>query len=255
MSLLELDDVRVSYRTDHGLVHVVDGVGLTVEAGTTVGLVGESGSGKSTLAKAIVGLAPVTRGEVRHRGVSVTRARGPRLRRLRERVQMVFQDPYASLNPRLTVGQLVEEPLREHTRLGRAERRREVARLLGLVHLDEAVAARYPFQFSGGQRQRIAIARALAVSPELVIADEITSALDVSVQATILNLLRELQRETGIAFLFISHNLAVVRYLADSVAVMHRGRVVEDGPARELFAAPRDPYTQALVAAVPRLRR
>ncbi len=255
MSLLTVEDLRVSYRTTHGSLLAVDGVDLSLEAGSTLGLVGESGSGKSTLAKAIVGLAPVSSGRITFSDEDIGRASGAALKRIRKRVQMIFQDPYSSLNPRMTVGQAIEEPMAEHLDLSRSQRRAETARLLELVGLAEADARLYPFQFSGGQRQRIAIARALAVQPELIVADEITSALDVSVQSTVLNLLRELQRTTGVALLLISHNLAVVRYLSPKVAIMHLGRVVEVGPTQELFSAPTHPYTKVLLDSVPRLHR
>jgi peptide/nickel transport system ATP-binding protein len=255
MSLLTVKDLRVSYRTTHGSLLAVDGVDLSLEAGSTLGLVGESGSGKSTLAKAIVGLAPVSSGRITFGDEDIGRASGAALKRIRKRVQMIFQDPYSSLNPRMTVGQAIEEPMAEHLDLSRSQRRAETARLLELVGLAEADAQLYPFQFSGGQRQRIAIARALAVQPELIVADEITSALDVSVQSTVLNLLRELQRTTGVALLLISHNLAVVRYLSPQVAIMHHGRVVEAGPTQELFSAPMHPYTKVLLDSVPRLHR
>jgi len=239
MSGLVFEDVSVRY----GTTTVLDEVSLTVPPGQIVGLVGESGSGKSTLARAAVGLAPVRSGRILLDG-------GPLPRRGRERpVQMVFQDPFSSLDPRMTVGESIAEAI--PVRLGRAARRQEIARLLELVHLDPERATSLPGQLSGGQRQRIALARALAGRPQVVIADEITSALDVSVQGAILNLVREMQRELGLSMLFISHNLAVVRYVATHVAVMYQGRIVEQGPTAEVLAAPRDDYTKSLLAAVP----
>ena len=236
MSPLVLDELSVRY----GRTTVVDGVDLIVGDGQIVGLVGESGCGKSTVARAVVGLAPVSGGSVVLDGVPLP-SRG------RHRpVQMVFQDPYSSLDPRMTIGETISEALPRGT-----DQRGEVARLLRLVHLDPARAASLPKQLSGGQRQRVAFARALAARPEVVIADEITSALDVSVQASILNLVREMQRELGLSMLFISHNLAVVRYVADTVAVMHQGRIVESGATDDVLTRPRDAYTRGLLAAIP----
>jgi peptide/nickel transport system ATP-binding protein len=239
MSELTFDAVTVRY----GRLTAVDDVTLRVPAGRVVGLVGESGSGKSTLARAAVGLVPVTGGRVLLDGRPVpSRGRNRPL-------QMVFQDPYSSLDPRMTIGETVAEAIPPG--LTRTERRAEVARLLEMVHLDAARAAAYPGQLSGGQRQRVALARAIAGRPRVVVADEITSALDVSIQGAILNLVRELQRELGLSMLFISHNLAVVRYVADDVAIMLRGRLVEQGPAAQVLAAPRHDYTRALLDAVP----
>jgi oligopeptide/dipeptide ABC transporter ATP-binding protein len=253
--LLEIEGLRVSYRTGRGLLNAVDGVDLALPANATLGLVGESGSGKSTLAKAVVGLAPISGGTIRFSGRDLrTLSRGDRSKQGKH-LQLVFQDPYSSLNPRMTVGESIAEPLRRHSAVGRFERRAEVKRLLQVVGLSASDSEGFPHQFSGGQRQRIALARALAVKPDLIVADEITSALDVSVQASILALLKEVQRETGISFLLISHNLAVVRYLAQTIAVMHLGKIVERGRAEEIFTNPRHPYTAALIAAVPRLHR
>ncbi|KAB2384837.1 ABC transporter ATP-binding protein [Actinomadura montaniterrae] len=253
--LLTVDGLRVTYPGGERPLHAVDGVSLHIEAGTTLGLVGESGSGKSTLGRGILGLAPVTAGTVRLNGKDITHATAKARRDLCSQIQMVFQDPYASLNPRMPVGKAIVEPMAEHLSLSNRELRLESGRLLELVGLSASDANRYPFQFSGGQRQRIAIARALALKPSLIIADEITSALDVSVQAAILNLLRELQRETGVAFLFISHNLAVVRYLSDRIAVMNLGKIVEEADAGRLFSEPRHPYTSVLIGAVPRVHQ
>ena len=237
MSELRFENVIVRY----GSTTAVDGVDLTVPKGQIVGLVGESGSGKSTLARAAVGLAPFD-GRILLDGQPVpTRGRHRPL-------QMVFQDPYSSLDPRMSIGESVLEAMPGGTR---AQRRSEVARLLELVHLDPARAAVRPAELSGGQRQRVALARALAGRPRVVIADEITSALDVSIQGAVLNLVRELQRELGLSMLFISHNLAVVRYVATHVAVMHDGRIVEEGPTAQMLADPDHDYTRELLAAVP----
>jgi peptide/nickel transport system ATP-binding protein len=239
MSELRFDGVTVRY----GATTAVDDVSLTVPPGQIVGLVGESGSGKSTLARAAVGLAPVTEGAITLDGRPVpTKGRNRPL-------QMVFQDPYSSLDPRMSIGESIAEAMPGGG--SRAERRAEVERLLGLVHLDPTRAGARPSELSGGQRQRVALARALAGRPALVIADEITSALDVSIQGAVLNLVRELQRELGLSMLFISHNLAVVRYVATHVAVMHQGRIVEEGPTAQVLAAPDHDYTRELLAAVP----
>ncbi|WP_134667484.1 MULTISPECIES: ABC transporter ATP-binding protein [unclassified Amycolatopsis] len=239
MSELVFDSVSVRYGGRRGLT-AVDGVSLTVPAGKVVGLVGESGSGKSTLAKAAVGLSPVSAGRVLLGGVDVRKL--PRRRPL----QMVFQDPYSSLNPRMTIGESIAEAMPRG-----ADRSAEVARLLELVNLDPERAAHLPGQLSGGQRQRVALARALAGQPQALIADEITSALDVSVQGAVLNLVRSVQRQLGLSMLFISHNLAVIRYLSDFVAVMYLGRIVEAGPAEQVLADPQHPYTRDLLDAAP----
>ncbi len=229
----ELRFENVSVRFGHR-VTAVDGVDLTVPAGSVVGLVGESGSGKSTLARAAVGLVPLSGGRVTLDGAPVpTRGRRP--------LQMVFQDPYSSLNPRMTIGATIAEAVPRGT-----DRKAEVARLLELVDLPDR-ASRYPAELSGGQRQRVAIARALAGRPEVLIADEITSALDVSIQGAVLNLIRDLQRTLDLTILFISHDLAVVRYVSDTIAVMYRGRIVEHGPADAVLTEPQDPYTRELL--------
>ncbi len=239
MTELRFADVTVRY----GRTTAVDGVSLLVPSGEIVGLVGESGSGKSTLARAAVGLAPLGGGRITMDGEPVP------LRGRHRPLQMVFQDPYSSLDPRRTVGDSVAEAMPPGG--SRAERRVEVQRLLELVHLDPARADAVPSRLSGGQRQRVALARALAARPRAVIADEITSALDVSVQGAVLNLVRELRRELGLSILFISHNLAVVRYVASRVVVLRGGRVVEQGPTAEVLTEPRHDYTRELLAAVP----
>jgi peptide/nickel transport system ATP-binding protein len=239
MSELRFADVTVRY----GDNTVVDGVSLTVPSGQVVGLVGESGSGKSSLARAAVGLAPLAGGEILLDEKPVPMRGRPRP------LQMIFQDPYSSLDPRMTIGESIGEALPPGG--SRAEGRAEVARLLELVHLDPARAGDRPAEMSGGQRQRVALARALGGRPQVVIADEITSALDVSIQGAMLNLVRELQRELGLSLLFISHNLAVVRYVATHVAVMHQGRIVEQGPTGQVLDDPDHSYTRALLAAVP----
>ena len=249
---LEVTDLAVHYAVRGGPpVRAVDGISLAIASGETLGLVGESGCGKSTLSKAVVGLQPPTRGSVVVDGVEIAGADRHTLRAARARMQMVFQDPATSLNPRMTIGDAVGEPLRVRG-IARGQALRErVALLLAEVGLRAEHAARYPHQFSGGQRQRIVIARALALRPALVVCDESVSALDVSVRAQILNLLVELQRIQKMANLFVSHDLAVVRHVCDQVAVMYLGRLVELAPRDALFAAPRHPYTRALLLAVP----
>ncbi|MER7753836.1 ABC transporter ATP-binding protein [Kitasatospora sp. NPDC097643] len=253
MTLLQVADLTVRHHGPHGPVTAVDGVSLEIPAGRTLGLVGESGSGKSSLARALVGLSPVHSGRVlldgRAAGGRTLRAR----RRLGRRVQVVFQDPDTALDPRMTVRQTLAEAATAFRRLDRPARAERVAGLLDLVGLDPQLAGRLPRQLSGGQRQRVAIARALAVEPALLIADEITSALDVSVQAAVLNTIRDLQRRLGLAMLFIGHNLPAVCHVSDAVAVMYRGRIVESAPTADLLRAPRHPYTRALLAAVPGL--
>ena len=230
----------------------VDGVDLDVSRGECVALVGESGSGKTTLARCALHLLAPTAGSVRFDGRDLAALPPAELRRLRKRFQMVFQDPQASLDPRFTVGRTIAEPLAVHTVLGRREREQATADLLVRVGLAPDLAGRYPHELSGGQRQRVGIARALATGPDLLVADEPTSALDVSVRAQILNLLADLRATLGLALLLIAHDLAAVAHLADRVAVLYAGRIVEEGKAAELFAQPRHPYTIALLGAVPK---
>ncbi len=257
--LLELDDLRVWYPIRRGLmartvghVRAVDGVTLRIAPGETLGLVGESGCGKSTLARAVLRLEPVRSGAIRFEGIDMTRLRGQALRAKRRELQIVFQDPYSSLNPRMTVQDLVTEGLITHGMIAARERAGEARRLLTEVGLGADALHRYPHEFSGGQRQRISVARALALRPRLVICDEPVSALDVSVQAQVLNLLRDLAERHGLAYLFISHDLSVVRQIADRTAVMYLGRIVEEGPTDRILDAPAHPYTQALISAIPR---
>ena len=233
----------------------VDGVDLEVPSGGTLGLVGESGCGKSSVARAIVGLLPVAQGSIHFDGVDCTTTRSRNTRSYRRRVQMVFQDPFSSLNPRMSVAEAIGEALRMRGAdfRSRAARQAESIHILNLVGLSPKAMNRYPHEFSGGQRQRVAIARALAVGPQLIIADEPTSALDVSVQATILNLLKDLQRELKHSYLFISHDLSVIRFMSNTVAVMYLGRIVEVATTEELFSRPCHPYTRALISAIPSL--
>jgi len=253
--LFEVRDLCVHFPGPSGSVRAVDGVDLDLYAGETVALVGESGCGKSTLARALVGLSPVTRGSVRFRGEELDFTSRARLRPVRRAVQLVFQDPYASLNPRLTVRATLSEAIGLHQELDARGVERAVAELLESVGLDPNLADRYPHEFSGGQRQRISVARALAVRPSLILCDEVTSALDVSVQAQILELLKSLQARLGVAYLFVTHDLGLVRYIAERVLVMYLGQLVEVRDSEALFTDPAHPYTRALIGSSPRVGR
>ncbi|GAB7036858.1 MULTISPECIES: ABC transporter ATP-binding protein [Catenuloplanes] len=257
MTLLDVQGITKTFQVPKGRLRALDGIDLRLAKGETLGLVGESGCGKSTLARTLMLLERPDSGTVRFGGVDPFALRKADLLRHRRRVQMVFQDPYASLNPRLTAADIIAEPWRTHKDLYSSARERaaRVAELLHLVGLRPSDANRYPQEFSGGQRQRLGIARALALGPDVVICDEPVSALDLSVQAQVLNLLNRLQRQLGVSYLFISHDLSVVRHVADRVAVMYLGRIVETGTTAEVFGNPRHPYTKALLSAAPTLRR
>ena len=258
-TIVELDDVRVWFPIKSGLVldrHVgdvkaVDGVSLAIERGETLGLVGESGCGKSTLGRAILRLYELTSGRLTFDGVDITNASERDLTSVRRRMQMVFQDPYASLNPRHSVGRIVGEPLRVHKTTSGSDLTNRVRSLLEVVGLPADAVSRYPHEFSGGQRQRIGLARALALNPELLVCDEPVSALDVSIQAQIINLMEELQSELGLTYLFIAHDLAVVRHISSRIAVMYLGKIVEIAPAENLYDNPLHPYTITLLSAIP----
>jgi len=259
--LLKVCDLKVHFPLRSGFLlrktgvfKAVDGVSFTVSAGKTVGLVGESGSGKTTIGRTLVKLITATSGEVYWRGEDILPMKEKEFRPLRRHIQYIFQDPFGSLNPRMTVSRTVGEALEIHfPSYDRFQREERVAELLKKVGLDSAMMRRYPHEFSGGQRQRIGIARALAVEPKLLICDEPVSALDVSVQAQIVNLLQDLQEELGLAILFIAHDLAVVEHISESVLVLHHGKIVEAGPSRAVLENPKDPYTRDLISSVPSL--
>jgi oligopeptide transport system ATP-binding protein len=258
-ALVEVQDLKVHFpitsggllRRRIGAVKAVDGVSFTVRRGETLGLVGESGCGKSTTGRAVLQLYRPTAGRVLFDGVDLASLKSNELRRMRRRYQMIFQDPYASLNPRMTVSEILSEPLRVHGLAAGEARTERIHELLDTVGLRPGIAGRYPHEFSGGQRQRIGIARALAVEPEFIVADEPISALDVSVQAQVVNLLDDLQQEFNLAYLFVAHDLSVVRHLSDRVAVMYLGRIVETADRDDFYRSPSHPYSQALLSAVP----
>ncbi|MEM7117018.1 MAG: oligopeptide/dipeptide ABC transporter ATP-binding protein [Chloroflexota bacterium] len=239
------------FRRQTGAVQAVDGLNFDIYPGETVGLVGESGSGKSTTGRSILQLLKPTDGSVVYKGQELTKMSRGNLRKIRSELQMVFQDPYAALNPRMTVSDIVAEPLNIHKKISRSEQEARVSELLNLVGLNDFYANRHPHEFSGGQRQRIGIARALATNPTFLVADEPVSALDVSIQAQVVNLLDDLKQELGLTYLFIAHDLSMVRYISDRVAVMYLGRIVELAARDALFEKPLHPYTQALLSAIP----
>jgi oligopeptide/dipeptide ABC transporter ATP-binding protein len=257
-NILEVEDLKTYFPVRKGLlrrtvgqVHAVDGVSFVIGAGETLGLVGESGCGKTTVGRSVLRLIEPTAGVIRLGGRDITRLGRAELRPLRREMQIIFQDPFSSLNPRMRAGDIVGEPLKVHGAVPAAERRERVAALFARVGLSKAQMDNYPHQFSGGQRQRIGVARALALNPKLIVGDEPVSALDVSIQAQVINLLTDLQRELGLAYLFISHNLAVVEHISHRIAVMYLGRIVEHTDRETLFRKPLHPYTEALLAAVP----
>ena len=257
--LLRVHDLKVHFPIRDGLlierqvgaVRAVDGVSFDVVRGETFGLVGESGCGKSTTGRAITRLTAITAGSIEFEGVDITGLEGRRLRELRRRLQIIFQDPYSSLNPRMTVGGIIGEPLKVHRMGDRQSRDKRVRELLEIVGLRQTFVNRYPHEFSGGQRQRIGIARALALNPDLIVADEPISALDVSIQAQVVNLLEDLQTEFNLTYLFIAHDLSVVRHISDRIAVMYLGWIAELAPSADVYRSPRHPYTIALLSAVP----
>jgi oligopeptide/dipeptide ABC transporter ATP-binding protein len=250
--LVEIKDLKKHFPVPHKqVVRAVDGVSFTINRGETLGLVGESGCGKTTVGRCILRLIEPTSGEIRFDGRDLLKIDRGEMRAIRRRMQIIFQDPYSSLNPRMKVGSIISEPLEIHRVGDRRERKDRVAELLQVVGLDPDYANRYPHQFSGGQRQRIGIARALALNPDFIVADEPVSALDVSVQAQVVNLMQDLQERFGLTYLFISHGLAVVKHISTRVGVMYLGKLVELAPAQEIYANPLHPYTQALLRAIP----
>jgi oligopeptide transport system ATP-binding protein len=257
-NLVEADDLKVHFpirsgifKAVKGTVKAVDGVTFEIRRGETLGLVGESGCGKSTIGRALIRLRDATAGRVYFDGVDLGSLKAEDLRKMRRRMQIIFQDPYGSLDPRMTVESIIAEPLDTHSLVKKGEKRGRIAELLRMVGLDPKYLLRYPHEFSGGQRQRIGVARALAVEPELIVCDEPISALDVSIQAQVLNLLVDLRERLGLTYLFVAHDLSVVRHISDRVAVMYLGKIVEIGPPEQLYTAPGHPYTRALLSAIP----
>lgn len=249
--LIETRHLKTYFPTPRGMLHAVDDVSLSIERGKTLGVVGESGCGKSTLGRTIIHLLESTDGSIIFEGEDVTRVKGRKLRRLREDMQFIFQDPFSSLNPRMTVKQTIMEPLTISRRLSRKERREETERIMDMVGIDERIRLAYPHELDGGRRQRVGIGRALALKPKLIVCDEPVSALDVSISAQVLNLLRDLQDENGLTYLFVTHDLSVVRHISDDICVMYLGQLVEMSLAQELFDQPLHPYTKALMSAIP----
>ncbi len=251
MALLEVKDLRKYFKVPKGFLHAVDDVTFNIEEGKTLGVVGESGCGKSTTGRAILRLLEPTSGEVIFNGVNVTKQNKQEMRNLRRQMQIIFQDPYASLNPRMSVSEIIAEPMKLHKLYSKDEIFAHTQELMKTVGLAERLTNSYPHELDGGRRQRIGIARALALNPKFIVCDEPVSALDVSIQAQILNLLQELQEKLGLTYIFITHDLSVVHYFSDDIAVMYLGRLIEKAPSVELFANPSHPYTQALLSAIP----
>ena len=250
--LIEVQHLKKYFPTARGQLHAVDDVSFTIERGTTMGVVGESGCGKSTLGRTLIHLHESTDGKILFEGKDITRVNSKELKQLREdSVQIIFQDPYSSLNPRMTVEQTIREPLVLSRRFSKAEIDKETERLMDLVGLDRRLRLSYPHEMDGGRRQRVGIARALALNPKFIVCDEPVSALDVSIQAQILNLLMDLQDELGITYMFITHNMSVVRHISHNICVMYLGQLVETSPTKELFSKPLHPYTKALLSAIP----
>ena len=250
-SIVEVRNLKKYFEVPRGTLHAVDGVSFRVEKGTTMGVVGESGCGKSTLGRTIIHLLESTDGQILFNGEDVTRLNARRLKKLREKAQIIFQDPFSSLNPRLTVQDTIREPLVLSGRFSKAEIEKETERIMDMVGIAQRLKMSYPHELDGGRRQRVGIGRALALRPEFVVCDEPVSALDVSIQAQILNLIQDLQDEYKLTFLFITHDLSVVRHISDNICVMYLGQLVETSPAKELFRTPLHPYTKALLSAIP----
>ena len=251
MALLEIKDLKKYFKTSKGLLHAVDEVTLSVEKGTTIGVVGESGCGKSTLGRVIIHLQESTGGTIRFNGEDITHVSGKKLNAVRDKMQIIFQDPYSSLNPRMSIQDTIEEPLKLSRRYSRRQLAEEAARLMELTGIDLRMRKSFPHELDGGRRQRVGIARALATNPEFIVCDEPVSALDVSIQAQILNLLQDIQETQNLTYMFITHDMSVVKHIADSICVMYLGKIVESCPAKELFKNPLHPYTKALLSAIP----
>ncbi len=249
--LIEARNLKKYFDTPRGWLHAVDDVSFGIEKGKTMGIVGESGCGKSTLGRTLIHLLDSTDGSIYFEGEDVTKVSAGKLRELRENMQIIFQDPYSSLNPRMTVEQTIMEPLLISGRFSREARQAEVERIMTMVGIDQRMRSSYPHELDGGRRQRVGIGRALALSPKFVVCDEPVSALDVSIRAQILNLLQDLQDQLGLTYMFVTHDLSVVRHISDDICVMYLGQLVETSPSRELFQTPLHPYTQALLSAVP----
>lgn len=251
MALLEVEHLKKYFNVGAGVNHAVDDITLSIEKGHTMGVVGESGCGKSTLGRTIIRLLDATEGTVRLDGEDITYAKGKELRKLREKVSIVFQDPYSSLNPRSSVESTIKEPLQEARRFSRREITERTEELMDLVGIEERLRLAYPHEMDGGRRQRVGIARALALNPQFIMCDEPVSALDVSIQAQVLNLLMDLQEKMQLTYMFVTHDLSVVRHISDDICVMYLGQLVETAPSRELFLRPLHPYTKALLSAIP----
>jgi peptide/nickel transport system ATP-binding protein len=250
-ALIEVKNLKKYFEVSAGKLRAVDDVSFTIEAGETLGVVGESGCGKSTLGRTIIRLQEATGGQILLEGEDITRVSGKKLKQAREKMRIVFQDPYSSLNPRQRIASIVSEPLKKSGRFNRAELKQETERLMDLVGIDKRLRESYPHELDGGRRQRVGIARALALTPKFIVCDEPVSALDVSIQAQILNLLMDLQDRLGMAYMFVTHDLSVVRHISDTICVMYLGQVVEKSPAREFFAHTLHPYSKALLSAIP----
>lgn len=250
-AIMEVKNLRTWFPVGGGLLHAVDDVNLSIEKGTTLGVVGESGCGKTTLGRTLIHLQESTGGQILFQGKDITRLNKRELRKLREDVQIIFQDPFSSLNPRMSIEETIREPLEISKRFSKKELDSEVERLMDMVGIDRRLRMAYPHELDGGRRQRVGIARALALNPKFVVCDEPVSALDVSIQAQVINLLMDLQKEYGITYMFVTHDLSVVRHISDNICVMYLGQVVENSPSQELFDMPLHPYTKALLSAIP----
>ena len=250
-AMIEVEDLKKYFHTPKGELHAVDGVSLSIQTGRTMGIVGESGCGKSTLGRTIIHLLESTGGKIYFEGEDITRVNGKKLHELREKMQIIFQDPYSSLNPRYTVSAAISEPLILSKRYSKAEIRQEVEKIADLVGIDRRLMNSYPHELDGGRRQRIGIARALALEPKFIVCDEPVSALDVSIQAQVLNLLMDLRDKKNLTYMFVTHDLSVVRHISDDISVMYLGQLVETSPSKELFKRPLHPYTKALLSAIP----